>query len=266
MRPLAAPVSALVIDDEATARDRLTELLNKDRDIGSVREADGGTAAIALIREIKPDIVFLDVQMPEVDGFSVINAIGVENMPLTVFVTAYDRFALHAFDADATDYLLKPFSDERFERAMERAKKRLYDRVAGDTADAPVLGPEALKLVAQRSTPGEIWDWIMVKSQDGMRLVKTEEIDWIQATGIYVTLHAGDAEILHRASMASVASRLDPFQFVRVHRSSILNIKSIAVIERRAHGDFDVTLKSGAVVIMSRKYRAQFEAMVGQSL
>ena len=258
------PICALVVDDEAPARRRLADLLAKDRDIGRYLEAENGVAAVALIAKAKPDIVFLDVQMPEVDGFGVIDAIGTESMPLTVFVTAYDRFALRAFEADATDYLLKPFSDRRFEGTIERVKKRLREARGSDNAST--FGPELLKLVTKRSKPGEIWDWIVVKSRDGTRLIMTEDIDWIEAAGVYVTVHAGGEEHLYRASLASVASRLDPFRFIRIHRSSIVNLKSISFMERRSHGELQVMLKDGAQLMMSRTYRAEVEAMLGQSL
>ena len=259
------PICALVVDDEAPARRRLTDLIAKDRDFGPVLEAHNGVAAVAIIQEAKPDIVFLDVQMPDVDGLGVIAAIGAHNMPLTVFVTAYDRFALQAFDADAIDYLLKPFGDERFERALDRVKGRLQDG-SGKSNEAGWFGPELLKLVEQRTKPGEIWEWLPVKTRDTTRLIMTADIDWISGAGVYVTVHCKGEEFCYRAGMATIASRLDPFRFVRIHRSSIINLKSIAHLERRSHGEFDVTLKDGEKLLLSRSYRARFEAMLGQRL
>ena len=259
-------ISVLIVDDEAPARRRLAELLSKDRDVGWVRQADNGLAAISLIQHSMPDILFLDVQMPGVDGLGVIDAIGAENMPLTVFVTAYDRFALQAFEADAIDYLLKPFGDGRFERTMERVKKRLVELRSRDADGRGAVGPELLKLVSQRSRPGEIWRWIVIRNRESTRLVMAEEIDWVQAAGVYVTVHAGGEEYLYRASLATFARRLDPLRFVRIHRSSIVNLNSIASLERRSHGEFDVILKSGSHLMLSRTYRPQFEAMLGQVL
>jgi two-component system LytT family response regulator len=256
----------LVVDDEEPARRRLADLLAKDRDIARTLMAENGPAAVTQIQEAKPDIVFLDVQMPGVDGFGVIEAIGAENMPLTVFVTAYDSFAVRAFEADAIDYLLKPFSDRRYESMMERVKTRLHDLRSRDADDAGSFGPELLKLVTQRSKPGEIWDWIVIKTGDTTRLIMSDEIDWVEAAGVYVTIHAAGKEYLYRAGLATVASRLDPFHFVRIHRSSIVNLRSVAFLERRSHGEFEVMLKDGAHLMMSRTYRAQFEAMLGQSL
>ena len=259
------PLCALVVDDEAPARRRLVDRLTRDRDIGRVLEADNGVAAVRLIQKSRPDIVFLDVQMPGVDGFGVIDAIGVQNMPLTVFVTAYDHFAIKAFETDAIDYLLKPFGNQRYQATMERAKRRLGDpRLAHGSSGS--FGPELINLVAKRSKPGEIWDWIVVRSRDDARLIMTQDIDWVEAAGVYVTVHTAGEEFLYRASLATVADRLDPFRFVRIHRSSIVNLRSIAILERRSHGEFGVVLKDGTRLVMSRSYRSHVEAMLGQNL
>jgi two-component system LytT family response regulator len=266
MKASPEPIRVLVVDDEAPARKRLMDLLAKDRDVGQVLEARNGVDAVALIQEAHPDIVFLDVQMPGVDGFGVIDALGPENMPLTVFVTAYDQFALKAFEANAVDFLLKPFRDSRYEKMMERVKKRLDESRADGEGDANSFGPERLKLAASRANSGEIWDWIAAKKNDATHLVMTQDIDWIEAASSYVTLHAGQEEFLYRASLATVASRLDPFRFVRIHRSSVVNLSSIAFLERRSHGEFEVVLKDGTRLILSRSYRAEVETMLGQSL
>ena len=158
------PLCALVVDDEAPARRRLSDLLAKDGEISSVLTAENGVAAIDLIQRRRPDIVFLDVQMPGIDGFGVIEAIGPENMPLTVFVTAYDHFAIRAFEVEAVDYLLKPFGDRRYERTMERVKERLRAPPAPGGKGVGTFGPELLELVGKRARPGEIWDWLAVKS------------------------------------------------------------------------------------------------------
>ena len=266
MKPSAEGICVLVVDDEAPARKRLVDLLAKDREIGRIIEAKNGVAAVPLIQEERPDIVLLDVQMPGLDGFGVIDALGAENMPLTVFITAYDQFALQAFEADAVDYLLKPFGDARYEKTMQRAKKRLGEIRSGISKDAGSVGPELLKLVAKRAQPGEVWDWMVVKTRTATRLLMTEEIDWIEAAGVYVTLHAGREEFLYRTSLGTVASRLDPFRFVRIHRSAIVNLRSVALLERRSHGEFEIVLKDGTHLMLSRNYRAAVEAMLGQSL
>jgi len=266
MKPASEPICVLVVDDEAPARKRLVELLTKDREIGRIIEAKNGVAAVPLIQEERPDIVLLDVQMPGLDGFGVIDALGAENMPLTVFVTAYDQFALQAFEADAVDYLLKPFGDTRYEKTMQRAKKRLDEIRSGTVNDAGSVGPELLKLVAKRAQPGEVWEWMVVKTRAATRLLMIQDIDWIEAAGVYVTVHAGEEEFLYRANLGAVASRLDPFRFVRIHRSAIVNLKSISLLERRSHGEFEIVLRDGTRLMLSRNYRADVEAMLGQSL
>jgi len=259
------PLCALVVDDEEPARERLVERLKMDQDVGRILEAEDGVVAVKLIQQAKPDIVFLDVQMPGIDGFGVIDAVGLEQMPLTVFVTAYDHFALKAFEADAIDYLLKPFSGKRYDATMERVKRRLQD-VPSRQDNSQHFGPEVVKLVTQRSKPGELWDWIVVRSRDGVRLILAEDIDWVQAAGVYVTVHTASEKFLYRANLATVASRLDPFQFVRIHRSSLVNLKSIAVLERRSHGEFEVELRDGTHLNLSRNYRAELETRLGQIL
>jgi two-component system, LytTR family, response regulator len=253
-------IRTLVVDDEAPARRRIVDLLNKDVDVEIVLEAENGVAAVAAIEKNRPDIVFLDIQMSEIDGFGVIDAIGVEHMPLTIFVTAYDSFALKAFEADAVDYLLKPFGNKRFEQAMARVKMRLQ------SGEASVLGPKVLDLVAKRAAPGEIWDWLVIKSGGVTRLVMASEIDWIEAAGVYVNLHVQGKELIYRASLGVVAKRLDPFRFVRIHRSCVVNIRAIVQLEPISHGELEVILRDGARLVLSRSYRADMEKRLGQSL
>lgn len=250
----------LVVDDEAPARRRLMDLLCDDSEIESVSEAENGVAAVAAIQSDHPDIVFLDVQMPEVDGFGVIEAIGASQMPPTIFVTAYDRFALKAFDADAVDYLLKPFGTKRFEQAMARAKARLLQ------SRDHTLGPNILDLVARRSAPSEIWDWIVIKTGGITRFVMAADIDWVEAAGVYVNLHVQGKEFVYRSSLGAVTKRLDPGKFVRIHRSSAINLRSVVHLEPTSHGEFEVLLKDGARLTLSRHYRAEVEKRLGQSL
>jgi two-component system, LytTR family, response regulator len=267
VQPTSEQICVLVVDDEAPARKRLTGLLSQDSDVGGVMQAEDGVDAVTLIREAKPDLVFLDVQMPGVDGFGVIDAIGVKSMPLTVFVTAYDRFALQAFEADAVDYLLKPFGDDRYATTMERVKARLQEpKSQGRQSQiAGYIGPELLKLIEKRNKPGELWEWIVIKSRKIHRLLMTQDIDWIEAAGVYVTIHAKGEKIVHRGSLKEFATRLDPFRFVRIHRSRIVNLTSIAHMERTSHGDFEVVLKDGSQIMMTRTCRLGVEEMLGQS-
>ena len=251
---------ALVVDDEAPARRRLRDLLSEDTEFGDIAEAENGQAAVEAIERDHPDVVFLDVQMPEVDGFGVIEAIGSDRMPLTIFVTAYDRYALKAFDADAVDYLLKPFGNKRFHQAVARAKARLRN------AETRSVGPNILELVSKRDAPGELWDWLVIKGGGVTKLVMASEIDWIEAAGVYVNLHFQGKECVYRSSLAAVTKRLDPLRFVRIHRSSVVNIKAIAHLEPISHGEFEVLLRDGTRLTLSRNFRAEVEKRLGQSL
>lgn len=253
--------SVLVVDDEAPARRRLCDLLAGHAGIGKVHTAENGIEAVAAIEAARPDIVFLDVQMPGLDGFGVIEAIGLDHMPPTVFVTAFDRFAIQAFEVEAIDYLLKPFGDRRFAATIERVKQRLV----GQAPPSP-FGPEMLKLVEARTRPDRMWSWIAVRTRDDTRLLAVDEIDWVEAAGVYVTVHSGVGAFLHRASLSAVNERLDPARFVRIHRSHLVNVGAIASLERRSHGEFEVVLRSGTRLAMSRTYRSAVEAVLGQPI
>ncbi len=258
--PRAGPIRVLVVDDEAPARQRLVELLAQDPQVGTVREADGGRAAVRLIREDAPDLVFLDVQMPELDGLGVIAAVGAERMPLTVFVTAYAQHAIRAFDASALDYLLKPFSDERLEAALGRAKARL------DEASLRRFGQDVLRLLPGSVPSARYLDRLAVRSAGAIRFVPVNEIDWIGGAGAYVGLHVAGRELLHRVSLGGLAARLDPRQFVRVHRSVLVNIDSVVQLEPGSHGEFELVLRDGEALRVSRTYRTELERRLGQPL
>ncbi len=254
-------LKVVVVDDEAPARQRLLDLLHRDAQVGTIFEACNGTNAVELIESQHPDLVFLDVQMPELDGLGVVDAIGIMDMPLTVFVTAYDQHAIRAFEANALDYLLKPFSDERFEGAMARAKVRLEERSLLE------FGQRVMKMVSAAPTNTDRrWDRLVVKSGGSTRFVRVVDIDWIEAAGVYVNLHVAGKEFLYRTALNDLADRLDPRRFVRVHRSAIVNIESIVQLEPISHGEFDVVLRNGSRARVSRTYRAQLEKRLGQPL
>ena len=253
-------IRVLVVDDEAPARQRLADLLRKDVEVEEILEAADGISAVDAIQSLAPELVFLDVQMPELDGLEVIDAVGAAQMPLTIFVTAYDQHAIRAFEANALDYLLKPFSDERFEAALSRGKIRLHERRTCE------FGRRMMKMVSSASETTRPLDRLVVKCSSSSRFVRVAEIDWIEAAGVYVNLHVGEQSVLYRAALHELAGRLDPRRFVRVHRSAIVNIESIVQLEPVSHGEFDVVLKNGARTRVSRNYRAQLENRLGQPL
>lgn len=253
-------IRVLVADDEAPARQRITDLLRNDSSVAALLEAADGLTTVEIIKNHMPDLLFLDVQMPEMDGLDVINSVGAERMPLTVFVTAYDQHAVRAFEANALDYLLKPFSDERLEATMVRVKRRMDDRSIRE------FGQRVIRMAATASSIGGRLDRLVVKSRGTTRFVPVVDIDWIEAAGVYVNLHVAGKEMLYRASLNDLANRLDPMRFIRVHRSAIVNIESILHLEPIAHGEFQIILKDGSQSRVSRTFRTQLEERLGQSL
>jgi two-component system LytT family response regulator len=256
----AERLRVLVVDDEAPARQRLVDLLRKDPQMGSILEAANGKAAVEIIGREALDLVFLDVQMPELDGLLVIENVGAAAMPLTVFVTAYDKHAIRAFEANALDYLLKPFSDERWEAALARAKTRHDERSLRE------FGRNALRMLAARSEPGPYLDRLVVKGGGTTRFVRVADIDWIEGAGVYVNLHVAGKELLYRSALNELAGHLDPKRFIRVHRSAIVNIDSILELQPISHGEFEIVLKDGHRSRVSRTYRTLLEKRLGQSL
>jgi len=250
----------LVADDEAPARQRLVDLLRKDADVASISEAENGLVTVDAIAHERPDLVFLDVQMPELDGLGVIETVGPAAMPLTIFVTAYDQHAIRAFEASALDYLLKPYSDERQEAAMARAKQRLTERTVYE------FGQRMLQIVSGAPRRQRPLDRLVVKSAGTTRFVRVADIDCIEAAGVYVSLHVAGRKLLYRATLHELIEKLDAMRFVRVHRSAVVNIESIVQLDAKSHGEFDVVLKHGTRSRVSRTYRALLERRLGQSL
>lgn len=248
--PLHKSLTALVVDDEAPARRRLVDLLRNVANVSEIIEATDGNAAVELIDSRRPNVVFLDIQMPGQSGLEVVDAVGLERMPVTVFVTAYDQHAIDAFEANALDYLLKPFSDERFEATMARISKRLEQHRAAPMA----------------AVASERWDRLVVKSAGTTQFVKAADIDWIEAVGVYVNLYIGGKATLYRSPIHLLADKLDPTHFIRIHRSAIVNLESILHLEPISHGEFEVVLKHGGRTKVSRTYRSQLEKRLGQAL
>lgn len=256
------PMRVLIADDEAPARRRLRDLLDEDGDIGDIREASDGRMAAQMIGDWQPDLLLLDVQMPELTGLEVIAAVGAARMPLTIFVTAYDQHAISAFQANALDYLLKPYSDARFHAALARARQSLADR------QLRAFGENVMRMLDAQTRPAApVWlDRLLVKSTRTTQLVQVRDIDWIESAGVHVILHVAGTEVLHRMALTELADHLDPQRYVRVHRSLIVNIDSIARLEPLSHGEFEVVMKDGARRRISRTYRVALERCLGQAL
>jgi two-component system, LytTR family, response regulator len=234
-------IRALVVDDEPLARTNLAVLLWRDSDIELVAECGSGAEALVEIRRQKPDLLFLDVQMPECDGFDVVEMLGRDVPPALVFVTAYDQYALRAFEAGALDYLLKPFDNARFERALRRGKDRLrYAR------EAPAK--------MQRLT---------VKSAGQVAFINVADIDWIEAADYYACLHVGVRTHLLRRSMSELEEDLDPALFCRIHRSAIVNLNRVRALNLNEDGEHEVLLDAGVRLRLSRSYRNELKARMG---
>jgi two-component system LytT family response regulator len=261
------PVRTLIVDDERMARKRLRTLLTADADVDVVGESSNGRDAVAAIQERVPDLVFLDIQMPELDGFAVVQAVGVEQMPVTVFVTAFDQYALKAFEAHALDYLTKPFDRERFQMSLTRAKQQVSLRTSARNATATTQSTSSdaterlVSLLSEMRRRQEFAERLMVKSAGRVVVMRGDEIDWIDAAGSYVRLHVGrDAHLLHEGITALMA-RLDPSRFARVHRSTIVNLDRVRELQPWFHGDAIAILRDGTKVQVSRTYRDSLSAL-----
>jgi two-component system LytT family response regulator len=245
MTPLdkqCVPIRALVVDDESLARSNLTILLRRDPDVGSIAECGSGFEAIEEIKKSKPDLVFLDVQMPECGGFDVLELLGSDLPPTIIFVTAYDEYALRAFEAGALDYLLKPFDDARFSRALNRAKDKLAHYV-------PVQPRLAQRLV--------------VRSRSQVLFLNAADIDWIEAAGYYACLHVGSDTHVMRRTLLELERDLSEETFIRIHRSIIVNLERIRGLELQTGGEYEVVLKSKVRLRLSRRYRKRLQDLMG---
>jgi two-component system LytT family response regulator len=253
-------VRVLVADDEPLARERLRTLLAREDWVDLIAECPNGTEAIDAIGRLQPDLVLLDIQMPGASGFEVIEAVGPERMPLVVFVTAFDRYALRAFDVHALDYLLKPFDRERFHEALLRARQHLERRGTGD------LERRLLELVQDLKPSSQRLERFVIKSGGRVFFVRSEEIDWIEAAGNYVKLHVGNDTHLFRETMNALEAQLDPDTFFRIHRSHIVNIERVKELQPWFNGEYVVFLRSGTRLTLSRGYREKLQERIGRSL
>lgn len=264
------PIRVVIVDDEPLARQRLEDLLGNEPGVEIVAQLDNGAAAIDAIRSLRPDIVFLDVQMPGKTGLDVVREIGPAAMPLTIFVTAYDRYALQAFDLAAVDYLVKPFDDERFEQAFQRARRyveleemgELRERMLAVLDKGPRVQP-ASPPAASSGTASPYLERIAVEMRGKVRVVPVSQIEYITASGPYVELHTSERAYLIREAIHALEERLDPNRFLRIHRSIIVRVDLIDTFHRGAGGDYEVQLKSGARLRVSRSRREELERRLG---
>lgn len=268
-------IKTLVVDDEPLARRNLRVLLEADPEVELVGEASGGAEALALISEHSPDLVFLDVQMPELDGFGVLERLEAEKLPVVIFVTAFDKYALKAFDFHALDYLLKPFDDSRFEKALARAKQQLAQR------ELKNLSRRLISLLEDRGTTRGVEDAsappdspdkppryqtrFLIKSAGRVSFIRADEIDWIEAEDYYVKLHVKGRGHLLRETMNDIETRLDPEVFVRIHRSSIVNLERVRELQQLFGGDYAVVLHDGTQLKLSRARRERVESLLKTS-
>jgi two-component system, LytTR family, response regulator len=259
---------ALIVDDEPLAREGIRSRLDGLGGFEVVGECSGGRAAVVAIRSSAPDVVFLDVQMPVVDGFAVVAEIGAEEMPAIVFVTAHDRYALSAFDAHAIDYVLKPIDDARFGRAVEGVRKRLTESRESGVARrlAALLGdvrPSAIAPTLARAAAPPLGDRLIARDGDRIEVVPFAEIDWVAADGDYVRVHVGGRQLLLRLTMTRMEAALPPDQHVRIHRSTIVNIARVRTLKALPNADCVVTLTTGATLRASRSYVDRLRTLLG---
>jgi two-component system LytT family response regulator len=248
-------IRTLIVDDEPLARQSVQRFLKADPEIEVVGECADGKSAVAAIVERKPDLVFLDVQMPELDGFGVVSRVGTRQMPATIFVTAWDQYALAAFDANALDYLLKPFGKARFERALDRARTCLVKQGDGEIVQRVV---QAIESAAART---EYVDRISIAENGRIVFVKAADVQWIEASGNYARLHTGARSYDIRETLTSLEDKLDRREFVRIHRSTIVNLQYVKEIHPWFHGYHLVLLESGRKLRMSRYQDAVFHRL-----
>ena len=249
-------LTILVVDDEPLAREGLRALLSRDPEVAVIREARDAREAIMAIRESNPDLVLLDVQMPEMDGFAVVRAIGVEHMPEVVFVTAHDQYAIQAFEVNALDYLLKPVLEERFVKALVRAKSRMGSKVAADSSQ------QIIGLLETTASPCTCLKRVAVRSSGKISFVNLADVDWLRAAENYVELHAGPVSHLLHVTLNTLEKSLDPEIFVRIHRSIIVNVGRIDTLQAGEHGEYLITLRDGTRLRSGRTHSDRLRALV----
>jgi two-component system, LytTR family, response regulator len=253
-------IRVLMTDDEPVALRRMRRLLRAADDVDIVGECGDGASAVEAIRELKPDVVLLDVQMPELDGFGVVQALGAETLPAIIFVTAYDRYALRAFDVHALDYVLKPVDQGRLLLAIDRARTRIATH-RHQTMDARMVA-----LLEDLTAQRRYLTRLPVRSERGVRVIDLVDVEWISASDNYVTLHAAGREYLLRDTMTRLERQLNPTHFVRIHRSTIVQVDRIHELLPAFHGDYTIVLKDGTRLTLTRGYRPKVEEALGRKI
>jgi len=251
-------IRVLLVDDEPLARALLREMLQSDPQAKIVGESVNGHEALAAIREHSPDLLFLDVQMPELGGFEVLSALGKNEIPNVIFVTAYDEYAVRAFEVNALDYLLKPFDQERFDAAWQRAKAYILQERNGG------VDQRILALLEELKAGNSYLERLVIKSAGRIYFLETGEIDWIEAEGNYVSVHSGKKSHLLRETISSLEAQLDPRKFVRIHRSSIVRLDRIQELQPWFHGEYRIILHDGTQLMLSRNHRDKLQEALGK--
>ena len=253
-------IQTLIVDDEPLARERIRTLLADEHDVEIIGEGANGRDAVTSIQNRKPDLLFLDVQMPELDGFGVLDQITVAKMPVVIFVTAYDQYALRAFEVHALDYLLKPFDRERFQKALQRARLQIQQAKNGE------VNARVLALLEDLRAERKWLDRLVIKSGGRVFFLKVEEIDWIEAAGNYVRLHVEREVHLLRETIKNLETQLDPKKFLRISRSIIVRIDGIKELQPWFHGEHAIILQGGTQLTSSRGYREKLDELLGKSV
>ena len=268
-------VRALIVDDELHAREGIRIRLKEFPDIEVVGECSSGSEAVAAIEELRPDLLFLDIQMPEMNGFEVLRTVNVDRVPIVVFVTAYDKYAVKAFEFHALDYLLKPIGDERFRETVKIALSQLSRRhleayamnlkkMVDEYLNPRIGSGESVEGDRSRDS-GKYLDRLAVKTHDYISMLPVSEIDWIESAGDYVYVHADSHKYIIRQTLSSLEGKVDPRKFVRIHRTTIVNVEKVKALRPNEHGDFEVFLKSGERLKLSRSFRSNFQRVIGKS-